>query len=102
MNLDGFSFQSIVCRPESKGSVSLASNNPRDHPIIKTGYFTNEKDIKTMREGLRLSRKIAQASPLAKYLGEEVYPGSQVQSDEEFNEYIKSVCTLSLNFSFSL
>ena len=56
---DGFSFQSIAVRPESKGELLLRSDNIEDKPLIDAGYFRSKKDIETMREGIKLSRKIA-------------------------------------------
>jgi choline dehydrogenase-like flavoprotein len=58
---DGFSFQSIVSRPHSTGSVELKSTDPFDKPFISTGYFTDigSEDLTTMREGIKLSRKLA-------------------------------------------
>lgn len=90
VQLDGFSFQSIVSRPHSRGSVELKSANPLDYPAIKTGYFTDEKDLRTMREGIKLSRKLAKTKAFEQYIGEEVYPGADVQTDEQIDNYIKS------------
>ena len=36
---DGFTFQNIAIRPSSVGSVTLASTNPFDKPIINTGIL---------------------------------------------------------------
>ena len=88
---DGFSVQSIVSRPHSRGSVKLRSNNPADKPVIKTGFVSDAggKDIATLREGLRLTRKIIAAQPFDQYRGEEVFPGSNIQSDEDLDNYIR-------------
>merc|ERR1711934_1279691 len=87
---DGFSVQSIASRPHSRGSVTLRSNDPADKPVIKTGYVSDAggKDIATLREGLRLTRKIVAAQPFDQYRGEEVFPGSAVQSDADLDNYI--------------
>lgn len=90
-NNDGFSFQSIAARPHSRGDVQLRSSDPKDKPIIHTGYFTDERDLRTMREGVKLSRKLAQAPAFSEYIGEEVYPGPAVQTDAEIDDYIRSV-----------
>lgn len=87
---DGFSFQSIAVRPESKGELLLRSDNIEDKPLIDAGYFRSKKDIETMREGIKLSRKIATTTKAFQpYLGEEVYPGSAIQSDNDIENYIK-------------
>jgi choline dehydrogenase-like flavoprotein len=89
-NNDGFSFQSIAARPYSRGEVQLRSADPKDKPMIHTGYFSDERDLHTMREGIKLSRKLAQASAFREYIGEEVYPGPAVQTDAEIEDYIRS------------
>ena len=93
---DGFSVQSIAARPRSTGRVMLKSNNPAEKPAIHTGYFSddNKKDIATIREGIKLSRKIVMTQPFDKFRGEEVFPGPSIQSDADIEDYIrKSVHT---------
>jgi choline dehydrogenase-like flavoprotein len=60
--------------------------------VIK-GYFTDEgkADLATMREGLKLSRKLANSESFSKYKGEEIFPGKHVQSDAELDAYIRDV-----------
>jgi hypothetical protein len=60
-----------------------------------SGYFTDQgsADIATMREGLKLSRKLANSESFSKYKGEEVFPGKHVQSDAELDAYIRDVRT---------
>lgn len=86
---DGFSFQSIASRSHSKGSISLKSNDPKDHPIIKTSYFHDKRDLETIREGIKLSRKISNSEAFAKYKGDEIYPGPSVQTDQQIEDYIQ-------------
>jgi choline dehydrogenase-like flavoprotein len=85
---DGFSFQSIAVRPQSRGRVTLAGSDPRLKPIVETGFVTNKNDLATMREGLRLGRKIAQQPAFQEYLGPEIFPGAHVQTDNELDAYI--------------
>lgn len=87
---DGFSFQSIAVRPESTGELLLRSDNIQDKPLIDVGYFRSQKDIETMRDGIKLSRKIATTTQAFQpYLGREVYPGESVQSDNDIDRYIR-------------
>ena len=41
---DGFSFQSIVSRPHSAGSVQLKSADPFDKPYIRTGMISESME----------------------------------------------------------
>jgi len=86
---DGFSFQSIAARAHSRGSVKLASTNPADKAKVETGYLRDERDLETIREGLKLGRKIAASPAFDQYRGQEVYPGAHVQSDADLDAYIR-------------
>jgi choline dehydrogenase-like flavoprotein len=97
-NNDGISFQSIAIRANSRGSVQLASHRARDAPAIRTGYFNDIEDLHTIREGLKLSRRLAtESKALSKYIEEEVFPGPQVKTDAELEDYIRSVSSNVLN-----
>merc|ERR1711935_632504 len=47
-------------------------------------------DLKTLREGIRLGRQLGNRPEWGEYLGEEVYPGIDVQTDAQIDEYIKN------------
>lgn len=85
---DGFTFQAIAARPRSRGTVSLKSSNPDDKPIIQLNYLTDKQDVATIREGIRLGRKIAQQKSFKEYVGEEVFPGKSIQNDADLDAYI--------------
>jgi len=59
-------------------------------PIIDGGYLSDPADLATLREGIKLGRKLGQQSGWGEYKGEEVFPGTDVQSDDEIDEYIKN------------
>jgi choline dehydrogenase-like flavoprotein len=87
---DGYSFQSVACRAKSKGCIRLASSNTHVKPKIDLGYLSNAADVKTLREGIKLGRQLGNRPEWGEYLGEEVYPGIDVQSDAEIDEYIRN------------
>lgn len=87
---DGYSFQSIACRPKSKGCVRLASSNTHVKPMIDLGYLSDSADLKTLRNGIKLGRQLGNRPEWGEYLGEEVYPGIDVQTDDEIDEYIRN------------
>ncbi len=63
----GFTFQNICVRPASKGTVRLRSGDYRDKPTISTGYLTAEEDVESIRNGLKLSRKLGTSDKFKKY-----------------------------------
>lgn len=87
---DGYSFQSVACRAKSKGCVRLASSNTHVKPIIDGGYLSSPSDLQTLREGIKLGRHLGSRPEWGEFLGDEVFPGSSVQTDDEIDEYIKN------------
>ena len=45
----------LVCleHPLSRGTVHIKSSDPKAHPVIDPGYFTNEVDAKILAEGIK-------------------------------------------------
>jgi hypothetical protein len=75
-------------------------NNSLEHN--PKGYFTDDAsvDLATMREGIKLSRKLAESESFAKYKGAELYPGTHIQTDSEIDKYIRDVSTNSNLYPF--
>lgn len=80
-----------VChlRPDSRGSVKLASNDPFAAPKIEANYFEKEKELNALVKGVRLCRDILNQPAMAAFNGGEERPGVEVQSDEQLKEWIK-------------
>ena len=71
---DGFAARAAVLRPESRGSVELASADPARHPVIRQNFLTRGKDRKVLRDGLRIAQEIGRQKPLARYIADQVGP----------------------------
>jgi choline dehydrogenase len=89
MTHDGYSCHVGCIRPKSRGSVSLASADPADPPIIDLNMLSHPDDLKCLVAGVRLVRKILAAQAFDKYRIEEYFPGEAVQSDEAIGQAIK-------------
>ena len=75
-------------RPQSMGTVQLASNDPLADPVVQPRYLEDEGDRQTLIRGVRLARALLQSQALAPYRVDEVMPGPQVQSDDEILDFI--------------
>ena len=80
------------CRPTSRGSIEIASNNPRDAALIDPNYLSTQKDIDEVIQGSRLMRHIMQAPALKSITVEEVLPGPAVETDEQMLQYFRENC----------
>ena len=80
-----------VCqlRPESRGEVMIASQNPFEHPKISPNYLSTDYDCRIMVEGLKMVRRITQAPAFAKYVVAERDPGDDCTTDEDLLTYAR-------------
>ncbi|MCL6270384.1 choline dehydrogenase [Sansalvadorimonas sp. 2012CJ34-2] len=85
----GYSTHINLLRPKSRGHLALASSDPFDAPEIHLNMMSDPDDMDILVKGLKKLREIYAAKPLQKYAGEEVFPGSSVQSDTEIAEFIR-------------
>ncbi len=85
----GFSIVDRLLRPESRGTVTIGSPDPLAAPIIQPNYLSTPRDCEVIVEALKVTRRIAQAEPMKKYIADEYMPGWDVQSDEDLLDYIR-------------
>ena len=86
----GFTMNAVILRPESVGSVRLASAAPEAPPVIRYNHLTADYDRRTLVAGLRLMRKFAAMPAMAKFAGEELLPGAASDSDDALVDYARS------------
>lgn len=85
----GFSCHACVLRPESRGTVRLASPDPRKAPLIDPAFLTDDRDMATLRRGVREMHRIFSAPSLAAYGGIDRHPVN-IDNDAELDALIRS------------
>ena len=85
----GFSCHACVLRPESRGTVRLASPDARKAPLIDPAFLTDERDMATLRRGVREMHRIFSAPALAAYGGKDRHPVN-IDNDAELDALIRS------------
>ncbi|MCX7283408.1 MAG: choline dehydrogenase [Novosphingobium sp.] len=88
--MHGFYAHINVARPQSRGSVTLASADPDVPPLIDQNYNATEGDRRVMREGVRIARRIFAQAAFDEMRGEELAPGPSVQTDEQIDAHIRA------------
>jgi len=86
----GYQLHASPNHPKSRGSITLNSSDPYDHPKILFNYLEHEDDLRQTRECIHVARKILSQPSLKPYSGKEVGPGAEAQSDKQLDEYIRS------------
>ena len=78
----GYTTQIIAIRPRSAGRVRLQSADPLAKPRIEDLYLgaSDGTDLATLREGIKLGRRMCNEAAFDEYRGEEVYPGPSVRA----------------------
>jgi choline dehydrogenase len=64
-------------KPASAGRLRLRSREPHALPEVERGFLRDPSDLRTIVEGLELTRALADAAPLARLLGPELAPAAE-------------------------
>ena len=70
----GFSCHATVLRPYSRGTVSLASPDPKDSPLIDPQFLADPRDRQTMLDGARKMHEILASEALSPGREQLLYP----------------------------
>jgi len=70
----GVTITTVLCKPKSRGSVTLRSANPDDLPIVSTNLLGHPDDLATVIEGQRFFRRALCQRPLAKRIERIIAP----------------------------
>ncbi|RIA43916.1 choline dehydrogenase-like flavoprotein [Hephaestia caeni] len=85
----GYSCHVCVLRPESAGSVTLASADPRAAPLIDPAFLSDDRDMTVLKAGVRAMYRILETPPLADHQGKDRYP-IDLADDEALEHLIRS------------
>ncbi len=86
----GYLINFYQLRPQSRGSIHVASDNPARHPVIDAGYLSDASDLQCFRDGYRLAAGIADAPPLADRNAGRISPEHALASDAEIDAWVRS------------
>jgi len=85
----GFTFIFSVCRPKSRGEITLRDKDGRTPPRILANYMTHTDDMRIMLAGFRIAEQIAATEPFCSLVTEQLQPGPDVKSDEQIEDYVR-------------
>ncbi len=80
-----------VAHPASRGSITLASNDPREAPLIRFNLLAEQSDREDLRRYYRLMRELVRQPALAAVAGEITRPAREPTTDDELDAYLRSV-----------
>lgn len=85
----GFLIAFNACRPTSKGTVTIASPDASEAPLIRPNYLSTDRDVEEVLQGSRLMRRIADARALDGWVWEEVSPSKAADTDDKLLDYFR-------------
>jgi len=85
----GITLTAYINRPQSRGSVTLASNDPLDRPLIDFNYLSDAEDLRCAVAGVRWNLKILYGKAFDDIRGLEVAPGALLRSDADIENFIR-------------
>jgi len=86
---DGFTMRACHLRPESRGSVTLASSDPTVKARVLNNFLSTDADRRALRSAFKILRSIVASAPFVPIMANELAPGTQVQSDAEIDAFIR-------------
>lgn len=94
----GLAFLVVILRPQSTGTVRLASSDPRADPLVDPAYLSSTHDRAVLRQGLRFGLRLgeqtaAQGYPIAPHL----IPPSE--GDEDMDRFVRDEAQTTYHYS---
>jgi 4-pyridoxate dehydrogenase len=87
---DSFACRIVLLRPESRGSICLASADPLAHPRIRQKLLATDRDWSAMRAAVALFRDIARQRAIAPFIARELGSLATMSTGEELEHSIRT------------
>ncbi|MDF2370458.1 MAG: choline dehydrogenase [Rhizobiaceae bacterium] len=89
-NNHGFTMRVGPVNPESRGEITLHSSDPTQAPKILANYLKSDFDIRTMIEGIRMTREVIAQKAFDPYRGQELAPGPDCESEADLIAWLRA------------
>ena len=87
---DGYAIRAGIVHPKSRGEVRLRSTNPMEPLVLDFRFLSNNDDLISLREGLKVARDCAAQDALKPFRGIEKIPGPDIRTDADLEEFIRN------------
>jgi choline dehydrogenase len=75
---------------DARGSVTIRSADPRQHPAIRFNYLSTEQDRREWVEAIEVTRHILGRPAFEPFDGGEISPGPEVSTPEQILDWVAS------------
>ena len=73
---------------DARGSLTLTSTDPREHPALLFNYLSTDQDRREWVEAIRVARTLLGQPAMAEFDGGETSPGPSVESDQQILDWV--------------
>ncbi len=82
-----------VMASRSAGTIAISERDPAAAPVIDHAYFNDPEgyDLDALLDGVVIARELAQAKPLATFIGEETDPTRDASTREELTALVPTI-----------
>merc|ERR1712232_75208 len=79
-------------RPTSRGTIKLASKDPRAHPLIDPNFLATEKDVLDHRNAFKVTMEIMEQTALDPFVMRRFSPGPDfdVNNDDAIDAWVRA------------
>jgi 4-pyridoxate dehydrogenase len=88
---DSFGPRAVLLRPTARGSLTLASTDPRAKMHIYQNFLGTDSDVKLIREGVRMVRDICRQKPVQEFAEMELAPGAGKENDADIDAHVRKI-----------
>lgn len=85
-----FSLIAAIMHPLSRGNVHINPSDPTGKPLINPNFMSNAYDVEALKTAIRFVRQIANTSPMSDVWVSEYEPGTDTQTEKEWEMYVKA------------
>lgn len=89
----------VLGKPRSRGTVRLASRDPRAPAFVDPAYLRHPEDLRTLVLGVRKARELARAAGLGEAGVTELMPGPFARSDAAIERYVRANVITTYHFA---
>jgi choline dehydrogenase-like flavoprotein len=86
-----FTISGGIMHPFSRGSIHISSANISIPPTLNPNYLSSPVDFTALVSVAKYIRQVASTPPLADVWTSEYEPGTAVQSDEDWESYVRTI-----------
>jgi len=86
----GYSCHVCLLQPRSRGSLTLASNDPTAAPLIDPAFLADADDVARLVRGFKLMRGVLQQPALAGHAGRELPNSAAAKTDAEIEQFVRN------------